>query len=98
MSDDPQSRDISDAILTRRFELDDGHVDIHVWAPVAPDDDYARCDYQISGLGLGKQRYSAGVDKLQALGGAFLAINTYLYSSDAWKEGRLTWYGMRNLV
>jgi hypothetical protein len=90
-------RELRDAILARRFELDDGHVDIHVWAPVTEDEAYTQCDWQIVGLGSDAYRYSAGVDKVQAMIHALYAINTRLYSSNAWKEGRLTWLGMRDL-
>ena len=98
MDEDTLSLDPADAILTRRFELDDGHVDVYVWAPQIVDDNFTRCDYQIVGLGSGKPRYGGGIDGIQALTAALSAINSYLYYYfDAWKEGRLTWLGRRDL-
>ncbi len=97
MSEFEVHRDPSDALLTRRFELDNGHVDIYVWAPVIEDENFARCDRQIVGLGSGKLRYSGGVDSVQALTLALNALSADLYGADAWKQGRLTWLGMRDL-
>ena len=97
MSEDTQTLDPADAIITRRFELDDGHFDVHLWAPIAPKDDYARCYFQIAGWGNGKLRYSGGIDGVQALTSALTTISSLLYASTAWKEGRLTWEGLRNL-
>lgn len=88
--------DIKDAILTRRYDLSDGgHVDIHVWKP-APDDDHPafRCWYKIEDE---KPRYAVGIDGVQAQSLAMQMLSAYLYNSDAFKAGRLTFLGTRDL-
>ena len=97
MSEESQNRDIADAIMTRRFELDGGHVGIYVWAPIEDFQDYPRCNWRIVGMGDGKLRRSTGVDTVDAVSEALKVIGTILYNSDEWLDGRLTWLGMRNL-
>jgi hypothetical protein len=97
MDETTAQRDIADAIMTRRFQLDHGHVDIYVWAPVVPRDDYVRCDFQIVGLGDGRIRVGEGLDTVGAVHEALKVIAIMLYASKEWREGRLTRDGMRDL-
>jgi len=88
-----------DAILTRRYDLSDGgHVDIYVWKP-EPDNDHLAfsCWYQIHGLEGEKPRYACGIDSVQAQSIAMQLLSAYLYNSDAYKAGQLTYLGTRDL-
>lgn len=64
---------------------------------VFPDGNGCYCPVQI--VGLGEQRVSSpmGQDTMQALVLALEFVGTSLYTSSAWKSGRLTWLGNRNL-
>ena len=56
-----------------------------------------KCFFQISGiLGLG-MRYGAGSDAVQAQLLAMVNAATLLYTSQEWKDGRLTLNGSKNL-
>jgi len=92
--------DIKDAIMTRRYDLSDGeYVDIYVWKPEQNGDhDSFDCWYQIRGLDDEKPRYARGIDGFQALALAMLILSTLLYNSDAYKAGRLTFLGTRDLM
>jgi hypothetical protein len=73
-----------------------GEVTVGIKRPV-PDDGPYKCEYQIVGMGSGKVRYAMGEDSMQALVLALQTIGADLYTSEAAKEGRLTWFGSRNL-
>lgn len=90
--------DTNNAILTRRFDLRDGaHVDIFVWKPEPDGDRTVRCPYRIYGIGTEKLYYGYGVDTVQAITLTLLAISTQLYTSDAYRDGDLTWLDSRDL-
>lgn len=87
-----------DAILHRQFELDeDGRVDLCVWRPFAETDVRWACTFLIEGLGAKKPKNAYGVDAAQALRLCLIKASTDLYTSEAYKEGRLTWLGSRDL-
>lgn len=87
-----------DAILHRQFELDeDGTVDLYVWRPFAETDVRWACTFLIDGLGAKKPKNAYGVDAAQALSLCLIMASTDLYASEAYKEGRLTWLGSRDL-
>ncbi len=94
----PEPR-IENAILTRQFDLrDGGMVDIHVWAPVEVTPNVAHsCAYKITGIGAEKLRLAHGVDDVQALSFALQTIGVWLYTSQEYKDGNLTWLGGRDL-
>ena len=71
-------------------------VTVGIKRPV-PDNGPYKCEYQIVGIGSGKVRYAVGVDSMQALVLALKIIGADLYSSEAAKEGRLSWFGSPNL-
>lgn len=89
-------------IAERRLELLSGterkitEVVILIGAPEARGDNY-ECNYQILGLGYDQVRRSMGVDRVQALSLALALIGNALYTNDAWKQGRLTFLGSRDL-
>ena len=56
-----------------------------------------RCFFRIVGLQCPVLRYAAGADAVQALLLATVNAASLLYSSNEWKEGRLTQHGGRNL-
>ncbi|WP_371816736.1 hypothetical protein [Rhizobacter sp. AJA081-3] len=56
-----------------------------------------RCFYRIAGLQYPVLRYAAGADAVQALLLATVNAASLLYTSDEWKQGRLTQHGSRNL-
>lgn len=87
-----------DAILHRQFELDeDGTVDLYVWRPFAETDVRWACTFLIEGLGAKKPKNAYGVDAAQALCLCLIMASTDLYTSEAYKEGRLAWLGSRDL-
>lgn len=89
----------NDFIATRRLELageSPGEVIVGIKRPV-PDDGPYRCEYQIVGIGSGTVRYAMGEDSMQALVLTLQTIGADLYTSEAAKEGRLTWFGSPNL-
>jgi hypothetical protein len=89
----------SDFIAMRSLDLageTPGEVTVRIKRPVS-DDGHYKCEYQIVGIGSGKVRYAAGADGMQALVLALQMIGTDLYTSEAAKEGQLTWFGSPNL-
>lgn len=88
-----------DFIATRSLKLageTPSEVTVSIKRP-APDDGPYKCEYQIVGIGGGNVQYAMGEDSMQALVLALQMIGADLYTSEAAKEGRLTWYGSRNL-
>lgn len=89
----------NDFIATRSLKLageTPREVTVSIKRPV-PDDGSYKCEYQIVGIGSGKVRYAMGEDSMQALVLALQTIGADLYTSDAAKEGRLSWFGSPNL-
>ncbi len=90
--------DLASAIITRQFDLaDGGHVDVFLWPPDCPGDDYPTCTYLIRGLGEDRVRKGQGVDSMDAVMSALKLIATELYYSQPYKDGELTWLGTRDL-
>ncbi|ESQ81873.1 hypothetical protein AEAC466_20125 [Asticcacaulis sp. AC466] len=90
--------DIADAIVTRRFDLkDDRHVDIFIWAPSLNGADTYDCHYRISGIGRGSTLFARGLDGVQALHLALMAVGHRLYASAEYQAGHLTYLGRRDL-
>lgn len=88
-----------DFIAMRSLELSGetpGKVTVGISRPVSDNGPY-KCEYQILGIGSGKVRYAMGEDSMQALVLALELIGAHLYTSSAAKEGRLTWFGSRDL-
>jgi hypothetical protein len=88
-----------DFIAMRSLELAGeilGEVTVGIRHPL-PDRGAYKCEYQIVGIGSGKVRYAMGADSMQALILALQAIGGDLYTSEAAKEGRLTWSSSPNL-
>uniref|UniRef100_UPI00403F6C9D DUF6968 family protein n=1 Tax=Asticcacaulis sp. DW145 TaxID=3095608 RepID=UPI00403F6C9D len=84
--------------MHRQFELDeDGSVDLYVWRPFAETDARWACTFLIEGLGAKKPKNAYGVDAAQALCLCLIMASTDLYTSEAYKKGRLAWLGSRDL-
>jgi hypothetical protein len=86
-------------IVIRRLELAGEaaqEVTVCIKPPSQVGNDY-RCEFQIAGLGDERARHAMGIDGAQALMLALQLIGANLYTSDASKQGRLTWLGSRNL-
>jgi hypothetical protein len=86
-------------IATRELDLiDGGKVIVTIGMPQTfPEGSSFYCPYQIEGLDSRGIRYSGGIDAVQALQLAMNCIATDLYTSDAFKAGKLRHLGMRNL-
>ena len=97
MDNETRHFDPADAIMTRRFELDDGQVDLYIWAPVETGKAYPRCHWQIVGMGTEVVRHCDGVDSADAVHEALKLAAIGLYNSPEWRDGRLTWLDMRDL-
>ncbi|MFT4077630.1 MAG: hypothetical protein QM647_19040 [Asticcacaulis sp.] len=97
--------DIKDAMLTRQYELKNGdEVWLYVWKPFhfpdVPDEEICEhymCYFQIKGIGYDKVRRSVGVDSIQALMLALKMAGAYLYASQSYKTGDMTYLGQRDL-
>ena len=91
---------ISDAILTRQFDLKGGGVvSMYVWKPYPCDEkaeDYV-CPARIVGIGSEKIKTSHGVDALQALTLCLQTLGVTLYSSREYENEELTYLGSRDL-
>lgn len=84
---------LDNIIATRKLERSDGgEVLVAISAPCPDGEDY-RCDYEIAGIGSVKRSYAYGVDSVQALVLALQKIGAFLYTSDEWSGGRLSWQG-----
>jgi hypothetical protein len=88
-----------DFFATRHLELAGDNprdVTVGIKRPVPGYGAY-KCEYQIVGIGSGELRGVIGEDSMQALVLALQTIGAVLYTSEAAKEGRLTWFGSPNL-
>ena len=56
-----------------------------------------RCDFVIRGLEREVDFYATGADSMQALVLALQNIATFLYTSEEFIGGQLSWLGQRNL-
>jgi hypothetical protein len=54
------------------------------------------CPFKVEGLGHGNITRAGGVDAVQALQLALQMVGTVLYTSQEYKDGRLTWDGGEN--
>ncbi len=94
--------DTSGATLMRTFDLRDGGVvELYVWPPERNGEvdtyDTHDCRYLINGLGADKVRVGRGMDGLQAYTTALQLAASYLYTSEAYKAGDLTYFDNRDL-
>ena len=91
--------DVGVVIATREIDIDDNRkVTVAIGMPQEfPEGHDFYCPYQILGMGRENVRYGAGVDPVQALILTLQIIGTDLYTSDAFKAGRLRYLGSRNL-
>lgn len=94
--------DTSDATLMRTFDLRGGGVvELYVWQPVRNGEidtyDTHDCRYLITGLGPAKIRLARGTDALDALTTALQLAASYVYTSEAYKAGDLTYVDSRDL-
>jgi hypothetical protein len=97
--------DIKDAILMREFKLrSGGEIRIYFWKPVYCSDvpeegahEHYKCYFQIIGIDNDKTRRVVGVDSIQALMLALQAAGLYLYTSNLYESGELTYLGYRDL-
>lgn len=84
--------------MTRRYNLADArYVDIFIWKPEFPRDNYPTCKYLIRGLGDEKIREVSGVDGVDAMVTALQTISIILYNCQEYQKGQLTWLGETNL-
>jgi uncharacterized protein DUF6968 len=84
-------------IATRQLDLaGSDKVTVALLEPVGDVGEY-RCAYSISGLSRDEEGRAIGQDGVQALQLAMNSIGVVLYTSDEWKEGRLTWNGGKDL-
>ena len=97
--------DIKDAMLTRQYELKNGgEVWLYVWKPVyfpdVPEEgicEHYMCYFQITGIGYDKLHRSGGVDSIQSLMLALKMAGVYLYASQSYETGDMTYLGQRDL-
>ena len=89
-------------VAKRRYDLQtpagqrQRHVTIELGRPIKEHIDY-RCFYRIEGLGGQLVRYAAGIDAVQALLLAMVGAASYVYTSDEFKAGLISWNGDSNL-
>lgn len=83
-------------IAVREYALDGqkGAVRVELHAPIkTPAHDDFCCSFRLLGLGADLSSHACGIDPLQALTLALTKIGAVLYSSEEWRDGRLTWLG-----
>ena len=92
-------KSVGQIVATRELDLEGGgKVLITIGTPqMFPEGTSFYCPYQIEGLRIQGVRYAGGIDAVQALQLAMNCIATDLYTSDAFKAGKLRHLGMRNL-
>ena len=89
-------------VAKRRYDLHtpagqrQRHVNIEFARPIKEHSHY-RCFYRIEGLDGQLVRYAAGIDAVQALLLAMTGAASYIYTSDAFKAGLISWNGDTNL-
>jgi|GEM_PF-4443534 len=87
----------SELFISRYFQLDiESTVQLHVCKP-EPDGNDFKCTFHITGLGTSHISHAMGIDGAQAM---LLALNkaaSILYTSEEYKQGRLTWHGSQDL-
>jgi hypothetical protein len=87
-----QAVELGQVIAERRLILDpDGTVTVRIGLPITrpgpPEESW--CPYQIEGLGAGKVRRAVGIDAIQSLWLALVAVGSALYASEEYQAGRL---------
>jgi hypothetical protein len=90
--------DIGMIIAKRKLSLTPGEkVVVIIGQPRPfPDCDDFFCPFKVEGLGHGRVIRAGGVDAIQALELALRMIGAVLYTSEEYKDGRLTWEGGTN--
>ncbi len=89
----PHLNDVGEVIATRTLTLDGTkQAKILIGKPQRfPNGESWYCPYQTLNVGLDRVLYAGGVDEVQALILALSMIGAKLYTSDEYREGRLTW-------
>lgn len=82
---------ITQRLLTLRDGGTDIPVAVDIHAPVRLSDTEWRCNYAIGWPDDKAERWSSGVDAVQALQLAMMMIGAELYASDHHRDGRLFW-------
>ena len=89
---------LDDAIVTRCFELDGADaVNIYIWKPERREAGDIACPYMITGIGSEMLCHTYGIDDVQAIDMALKTIGVWLYVSEEYKDGRLTFLGTPDL-
>ena len=90
--------DVGEIIAIREFSLTDGaKVTLTIRKPQAyPDGRDFYCPFQISGIGKDTVWHTGGVDGLQALIIALKTAATFLYTSQEFQTGQLSWIAGSN--
>lgn len=84
-------------VATREYELNtDQKITVYVGKPYLFKGDY-RCDLEIVGFEKKIESYAMGTDSVQAIFLALTKIGTLLYTSEDYKNGKLTLYESSNL-
>jgi hypothetical protein len=63
--------------------------------PPQPDQNDWRCEYQITWPGYDRRKYAMGIDAWQALQLAMYIVPSVIFSTDAFKDGRIGLWGER---
>lgn len=89
----PRMDSIGDVIAARTLTLDGTlEAKIIIGRPQHfPNGGNWYCPYQTLNVGLEQVLYAAGIDEVQALILALSMIGAKLYTSDEYRDGRLTW-------
>jgi len=91
--------ELGPVIARREYDLSDGGkviLEVGTPRPEGANENWF-CAFRILGLGYDAGLSAGGVDAVQALILALTCAATYLYTSDFYRENKLTWVGSRNL-
>ena len=89
---------MDDAVFAERiFDLDDGALIVRFHVPVLAPGGEFQCRWSIGWPEGERCRYSCGIDGVQALMLAMRIVHTELTVSDAYRAGRLTYFGEADL-
>ncbi len=87
----------SELFITRKFQLDmESAVQLDICKP-EPDGKDFKCTFHITGLGTSHISHAMGIDAVQAMSLALSKAAVILYTSEEYKQGRLTWHGSGDL-
>ena len=90
--------DISNSVGVRDLTLSNGNtVTVSIGLPSFVSEGEFVCPYRIAGLQAEEVGRAIGSDALQALQLALIRVGAILYTSEAWKDGVLSWNGDKDL-